>query len=44
VDVGSLRESPAESEKVQCCVGKSPISESFLNLLADPKASEQARG
>ncbi len=28
-------ESPAEAEKVRCCVGKSPLSESFLGLLAD---------
>jgi hypothetical protein len=29
-------ESPSEGETVQCCVGKSPLSESFLGLLSDP--------
>jgi hypothetical protein len=35
-------ESPTEDEKVQCCVGKSPLSESFLRLLADPTGDQPA--
>jgi hypothetical protein len=35
-------QSPGESEKVECCVGKSDLGESFLGLLADPQATEPA--
>ena len=35
-------ESPGEAEKVQCSVGKSPLSASFLALLADPGLNEVA--
>ena len=35
-------ESPSEDEKVQCTVGKSPLSESFLQLLADPARQQAA--
>jgi hypothetical protein len=31
-------ESPREGEKAQCSVGRSPLSEAFLRLLADPEA------
>jgi hypothetical protein len=36
-------ESPADGEKVQCCVVKSPLSESFLALLADPTSMRPAQ-
>jgi len=36
-------ESPSEGEKVQCCLVKSPLTESFLQLLADPTSMEPAR-
>ncbi len=35
--------SPTDGETVKCCVGNSPLSESFLALLADPTATEPAR-
>lgn len=35
-------ESPSESEKVQCCVAKSPLSESFLGLLCDASRDQAA--
>jgi hypothetical protein len=35
-------ESPSENEKVQCCVGSSPLSESFVDLLSDPSRSTPA--
>jgi hypothetical protein len=35
-------ESPSEDEKVQCTVGSSPLSESFVALLADPARSTAA--
>ena len=35
-------ESPSEGEKVQCCVAKSALSESFLGLLADAYCDQAA--
>jgi hypothetical protein len=35
-------ESLSEGEKVEISVGKSPLSESFLELLADPSLSQAA--
>jgi hypothetical protein len=35
-------ESPSENEKVQASVGSSPLSESFVDLLADPSRSTPA--
>src|SRR5436190_21608975 len=35
-------ESPTEDEKVQCSVGSSPLSESFVGLLADPARTTPA--
>jgi hypothetical protein len=35
-------QSPSEGEKVQCTVGSSPLSESFVALLADPSRSTPA--
>jgi hypothetical protein len=37
-------ESPSEDEKVQCAVGSSPLSESFVDLLANPSRTAPAAG
>ena len=37
-----LIESPSEGEKVKCSVANSPLSESFLALLADPAVDRAA--
>lgn len=37
-------ESPSEDEKVQCTVGSSPLSESFVDLLGNPSRTTPAAG